>query len=253
MPRRSSESASGHRRYRWQGREYTSVTTILGNGVPKQQALVPWAAKAVAEWTAENFDQVKALMETDPGDAIQVMKGAHYKAKKAAGLKGTEIHALAEAHAKGEPLPPVSPAAAEYVPALMEFLEDWRPDPVLTEVTVFSLTHGYAGTLDSVADFDDEKLGRRILDFKTSKGVYGETALQLAALQWADGYDDPSNRDRVLVPMPKVDGGLVVHISPTGYALYLADIGREVFEAFLAAKTVAHFTTDLSKQVLTAI
>lgn len=248
MPARATESVGGFRRYRYRGREFVSVTTILSNGVPKQGPLVGWAAKTVAQWAVDNLEEVNRLAARDPEDAVNILKGAHYKAKKSAGLRGTEIHALAEAYAKGEPLPPVSPGALPYVRPLMEFLDDFKPEPVLVEKTAFSLEHGYAGTFDSIATFD--ALGTCVLDWKTSKGVYGETALQLAAYAWADGYDDGSPE---LAPLPKLDGGLVVHISPTGYALFKADISRPVFDAFLAVKAVAEFMTVTSKQVLAAI
>lgn len=227
-----------------------SVTTCLSNGVPKQGPLVGWAAKMVAEYVVNNIEKVDAMVADDKDAAIGWIKGAHYRAKKAAGLRGTDIHNIAEAFAKGEALPPVGADAVPYVQPLLDFLVDYKPEPILTEVTCFSLKHGYAGTLDSVAKFADPVLGTRLLDFKTSKGVYGETAMQLAAYRWADGWD---NGTRELQPFPEVDGGLVVHIAPTGYALYLADIGEEVFEHFLAVKKVAHFTNDLSKQVLTTI
>ena len=52
---------------------------------------------------------------------------------------------------------------------------------MLTEVTLFG-DHGilpYAGTVDAVLLIDDE---RWMVDFKTSKDIYPEAALQLAAL-----------------------------------------------------------------------
>lgn len=248
MPARATESASGYRKYRWQGRELTSVTTILSNGIAKQGPLVPWAAKAVAQWTVDNFEEVQRLVARDPEDAVMVMKGAHYKNKRAAGLKGTAIHNLAEAHALGRPLPPVPPDALPYVRPLLDFLDEFQPEPILTETTAFSPTHGYAGTLDSIAKFD--RLGTRVLDWKTGKNCYPEVALQLAAYMWADGYDDGS---RELVPMPKVDGGLVVHIQPSGYALFDIDISEDTFSYFLAAKKMAHFASDYGKTVLSSI
>lgn len=247
MPARATESASGYRKYRYKGRELTSVTTILSNGVPKQGPLVPWAAKAVATWAVENLDEVVRQAAIDPEDAIMLLKGAHYKVKKAAGLKGTEIHNLAEAHALGKPLPPVSPSALPFVKPLMDFLDHFQPQPVHVEVTAFSPTHNYAGTLDSIADFD--AFGRRLFDWKTSKGVYGETALQLAAYAHADFLDIDGEE----TPVPKLDGALVVHIAPTGYAVFEADISEETFGYFLACQKVAEFQTNYSKHVLRSI
>lgn len=247
MPARATENASGYRKYRYNGRELTSVTTILSNGIAKQGPLVPWAAKAVATWAVENLDEVNRLAANDPEDAIMVLKGAHYKAKKAAGLKGTEIHNLAEAWARGTSLPPVSPAALPYVRPLMDFLDHFQPEPVHVEVTAFSPTHGYAGTLDSIAKFD--AFGTRLFDWKTSKNCYPETSLQLAAYAHADFLDI----DGVETPVPALDGALVIHIAPSGYAIFEADISEETFGYFLAAKKMATFASDYSKGVLRAI
>jgi len=53
---------------------------------------------------------------------------------------------------------------------------------------------------------------RWLLDWKTSKGVYGETALQTAAYAGAEFYDD----DGVETPLPEVDRIGVVHITEAG-------------------------------------
>lgn len=250
MPARATESASGFRRYRWGGREFTSVTTILSNGIPKP-ALVPWAAKAVAQAAIAELPKLTQLVKDDGpnGDeAERWLKGAHYRLKRNAGLKGTEIHALAEAHAKGLPLPPVSPDAVPYVRPLLDFLDEWAPEPVLTENTCYSLTHGYAGTFDAIGEFKD--LGTRIFDWKTSKGCYPEVGLQLAAYAHADGYDDGT---KTLAKLPALDGALVVHLTPTGYAVFNVDISPATFDYFLAVKRVAEFQQDYSKTVLSGV
>jgi hypothetical protein len=248
MPARATESASGFRKYRYKGRELTSVTTILSNGVPKQGPLVPWAAKAVATEAVEQLAKLTGLVESIGQEgAINWLKGAQYRTKKAAGFRGTEIHNLAEAHALGKPLPPVSAAALPLVAPLMAFLDDFQPEPVHVEVTAFSPSHNYAGTLDSIAKF--EEFGTVLFDWKTSKGVYGETALQLSAYAHADFLDV----DNTEVPIPNLDGALIVHIAPTGYALFKADISEETFGYFLACQKVAEFQTNYSRHVLTSI
>ena len=46
---------------------------------------------------------------------------------------------------------------------------------------MYSVTHGYAGTLDLIATLRDGRK-RWLLDLKTSKGVYGDMALQQGRL-----------------------------------------------------------------------
>lgn len=245
MPARATESAAGKRRYRWKGREYPSVTTILN--VIAKPALVPWAAKVTAEFAVENLDEVARRKEADPDDAVSYLKGAQWKAKNKAGLKGTEIHALAEAYSTGAPLPPVSPGAVPYVTSLTDFLKDHRPEPLLTEKTVFNVEKRYAGTFDGIADFPE--FGRCIFDWKTSRGVYGETALQLNAYAYGEFWDDGESGEC----LPKLDGALVVHLAPTGYAIYRVPIRDDIFDAFLGACKMANFAEEISPHVLTAL
>ena len=54
-PTLAGTAAAGHRVYRWQGREFPSVTAILNGGVPKP-FLVRWAAKAAAEYAIGHLD-----------------------------------------------------------------------------------------------------------------------------------------------------------------------------------------------------
>ena len=56
-PTLAGTGATGHRVYRWQGREYPSVTAILNGGVPKP-FLPRWAAKAAAEYAIGHLDHL---------------------------------------------------------------------------------------------------------------------------------------------------------------------------------------------------
>src|SRR5574337_1930961 len=76
---------------------------------------------------------------------------------------------------------------------LREWLDDEEPDILLSEKTVFSREHGYAGTLDLLAR---TRIGGSrpvtVVDVKTSKSIYNETAYQLTGYARADfvGMDD---------------------------------------------------------------
>jgi len=61
-----------------------------------------------------------------------------------------------------------------------QYIEEW----IDSEKTVYSLAYGYAGTLDSKALFLDGV--KRHIDFKTSKKIYDENYMQLAAYRFAD-------------------------------------------------------------------
>ena len=77
------------------------------------------------------------------------------------------------------------------------------------------------------------------LDWKTSKAVYDETALQLAASAFAEfiaGEDGVTEE-----PLPDgIEWGVTVRLTPDGdYEAVPFRMMREVFDVFLAAKVVA--------------
>ena len=76
------------------------------------------------------------------------------------------------------------PRAVALVEAYLKFCRDWDLHAEYVESAVYSVTHGYAGTLDLIATLRDGK--RWLLDLKTSKGVYGDMALQQAAYRFAE-------------------------------------------------------------------
>lgn len=117
---------------------------------------------------------------------------------------------------------------AGHVESYVKFLDDWDPQPILIESTVYHRAYGYAGTLDMVADLNDGK--RWLLDVKTTRsGVYGDTAFQLAAYRYADRYLDDDGRARDMVP---VDGCAVIWVRADGYDLVPVQADEAVLTQF---------------------
>ena len=246
--KRSTEDWQGSRQYVWRGKAYPSVTTIIGAGVPKQKFLVPWAAKTVAEWVVENQDEVRRLLEGDPRIAISTIKDAQYRKKEDAGDRGSAIHAMAEDLAAGKPLPEKpEPGMEGLVGALRDYVRDQGPRFLFSEVSVYSLRHGYAGTLDGIHLWTLNGNRTMLIDWKTGKRAYPEVALQLAALAHADFWDDDGKE----APLPHIDGAAVVHLGDAGYQLREVDIGEDTFKAFRAARLVGDFTAKGDRVFLT--
>jgi hypothetical protein len=211
-PALSRTTRGGGRVYVWKGREYPSVTSILGATVPKP-ALVGWAARTVAEWAVDHSSEWGDI--SDRQAKVDLLKGSPYRDRDKAADVGTAVHAHAEAIANGYPST-VSDDVAPFVEGFERFLSDWHPEYIETEATVFSDEYGYAGTLDAIARIPG--LGVVLLDTKTSKsGVYPETALQLAAYEAADfiGRNDGETSDS----MPEIEATAVLHLRPEGYRL----------------------------------
>jgi hypothetical protein len=162
-----------------------------------------------------------------------------------AGNRGTDIHQIAERILEG-----VAPDSWEgqlygkFGQYVQNFLADFEVVPIGWERTVVNITDGYAGSYDLLCEIDGETW---LLDWKTSKGVYGKFGVQLAAYAKCQ-YQIIDNE---LVAMPQVDRLGVVHLSESGYRLVpiVADID-EMFETFRAMQVVAGFTVTGERTIL---
>lgn len=205
-------SPAGHR-YKLDGLPVTGVTTLIGGGVPKEM-LIPWAAEMAGEWAIAHIEQ---LPNMDPNEALREMKYAWRKKRDDAGATGTAVHKLAEQLSRTGEVD-ADADLISYVEGFAQFLDDWQITPVLLERPCGNRTHHYAGTFDMYATspllmtLEEIAAGWLIqIDLKTSKGVYGETALQLAAYSRAEFYIDEDGNEQ---PMPKIIKTLVAHVTP---------------------------------------
>ena len=149
-----------------------SVTNVLG--VINKPALPRWAAREVA---AAAVTMKASLAGMDDAEVMDVLKGAPWRRSTRAADRGTTIHAYLEAALMGSAPGRVDGEAAEYRAAADAWLAAWSPEPVQLERTVFG--DGYAGTGDAWLRIGGELW---LVDFKTSKAIYAEAALQLSAL-----------------------------------------------------------------------
>ena len=188
-----------------------SVTNVIG--ILDKPALPRWSAKLVAE---RAMQMKHSLGNMEDGDIVDMLKSAPWSRSQRAADRGTDIHAYLEARLNGlapeelsDDAEPYRAAADDWFDYIGASLED-----VQTEVTMFH--PAYAGTTDVIAKQDD---GWVILDFKTSKAIYDEAALQLSALSGcftlADGSAVPwRDEDGELVRQPKL---VVVRIGQDGW------------------------------------
>jgi len=91
--------------------------------------------------------------------------------------EGTLVHEVAEAIFRGES-PTIPDSVRPVIEEFMSFNEQARIVPQQIETQVISKKHGYAGTLDVLAEVDG-KLG--VLDIKTSQAIYRDYGIQTAA------------------------------------------------------------------------
>lgn len=228
------------------GVKVPGVTTIIGDGYPKP-GLIAWAGNSTADYAVNNWDE---LAELGPADRVNRLRKARFEERDAAANRGTQVHGLAEQLVAGHEVE-VPDELAGHVESYVNWLDGWNVQPILVEFTVISYRHGYAGTGDLIADLPDpadaDKTVRWLLDIKTNKsGVFGETALQLAAYRYADAYRDSAGDEH---PIPPVERCGVVHVRSDGADLVPVEAGPAQHRAFLYVQQVAQFAQDANELI----
>jgi hypothetical protein len=223
--------------YHWNGGPaMPGVTSVIGK-IDKSGPLIAWA-KGVTADAALNDLPLLAAMAADKGAAVaKAYLTAHATGESdAAKALGTKVHTAYEALARGETVD-LAPEHLDYVHAYGRFRQDWQPEYLSLEHYVANLHWGYGGTFDFIARIDGKvTLG----DYKTGKGHYTETRLQLAGLGHAEFLGMPN--DPRQYPLPAFEQYVVLHVRPgaypDGYQLYRVDLTHRDFQAFLGALAV---------------
>lgn len=219
------------------------VTSVL-NKLPKD-FLKFWAAKSVAENAVKLLPEVVGLAMKDPQAAIDMLKRSPDRDTKRAADMGTEVHELYERLARGEAIVRVHPDLEPYLRHWHEFVARFKPRFLHLEETVWSDTHGYAGSFDFIAEVDGEIA---IGDFKTTRsGVHEEVALQLSAYRHADCIVGEDGED---IPLPKITAGMVLHVRPEGWQVVPVKCDEEVFAYFLHLRKVYDWDREVKGSVL---
>lgn len=190
------------RAYKIEDISYPSVTTVLGI-LDKSNALLPWAVNCCVKYIEDALrDDADRHDDATILETIQKAKYEWRKVKDEAADIGSEIHNLIEKYIKegkdaiGELRPEVENGFLAFLEWESENITQW----VESESTVYSTEHGFAGTLDAVAEMKD---GRTLLiDFKSSKGFYDGYGKQISA--YAIAYKERTGKD--------IDGGGVLRL-----------------------------------------
>jgi plasmid stabilization system protein ParE len=222
------------------------VTSILGM-LPKD-FLRYWAAKMVAEEAVDNAGALVTMLlgPADRAAAVDFLKKAPDRNTRKAADVGTAAHDLFERLAKGETLGRVHPDLEPYVRHFSEFLATVQPEYHFLEETVWSDTHSYAGSFDAFATINGERVW---IDNKTTRsGIHAEVGVQLSAYAHADNI---IRADGSRVPMPKFDGGAVLHVRPEGWQLVPVRADRDLFEkVFLPLREVFRYEKEIKSTIV---
>ena len=230
---------SSHR-YTLDGDSVPGVTTIIG--VLDKPALPKWAAGMVAEFVADNEEDIAALRRMGRNPMVSALKGMPWQKRDDAGARGTTFHDFAERIARGEDVE-VPPEQVGMVEAALQFMEDWHVEPVLIEAAVASREYKWAGKLDLIADCEAPNeagstatpfKGRAIFDWKSGKRIYTSACFQLNAYAHAEFYGE--NGDEHPLADLGIEAAYGVHIRDDGYDVYPLEFGPHVYDEFLCIR-----------------
>jgi len=204
-------SEKGHH-YTLDGRPVPGVTTLISKGLPKP-AIPYWAAKSVAEYVLDHPEGVEALRTMGRNSAVAALKQVPWTKRDEAAVRGTAVHELAERIAHGEEVD-VPDHLIDPVQGYVRWLDEWQPEVIWTERPVGNRQWWYAGTPDIVCRIDGQVW---LLDWKSSRGVFGEYGIQIASYGHAEFFVDDEGNEQ---PMPVIERYGVVHIEPNESTLY---------------------------------
>lgn len=232
-------------RYWLNGKPIPGVTTLINKGLPKP-ALTYWSAKCVAEFVIDKPEQVEALRQMGRGPAIAALKNVPWQERDEAAIRGTAVHALAEDVIHGREVD-VPEHLLAHVEGYVRWLDAFGVEPLLTERQVANRKWWYAGTFDAIVRIGGETWG---LDWKTSKAVYGSTALQVAAYMGAEFYVDDDGEEQ---PLPEVDRIGVVHVTDAGTRLHPFKDREAAWKDWLHVAWVANSVPRIDDQLEEAL
>ena len=110
----------------------------------------------------DNLQAVVGLAMNDRVGAIDYLKRAPMRSTGGAADTGTEVHDLCEQMARGQRLGRVHPDLQPFLQGFQEFLDEFTPEFLFLEETVWSDTHGYAGSFDAIAIVGEDDPGAAV-------------------------------------------------------------------------------------------
>lgn len=191
------ENSNGRRVYETGGKRYLSVTSILSECYPKPE-LMGWGSRMDADEAVKERHRYEGMSDQEAWDYLQ---RAPYRYIQIRSRIGTEAHEqidniLSPVVDGAKPVWWRSPRFPGYLDAARAFCRDHLSSVLAVECRVFSDKYFYAGTVDLMARL---KSGETVIaNWKTSKNIYPDNALQLAAYSGTDWMIDGSGTVRAM-------------------------------------------------------
>jgi hypothetical protein len=254
--------------------ELVSATTLIKDALGTSRGIIYYGKEKIANVA---FDKSKLLQQfIEDGDRDGWVKYAmdqEFAGLQSAANRGTEIHQVAEQLALGVEID-YDEILEPYIQQYRRFLTEHQPEFLLAEAPVYNKTYRYAGTLDGIARLSGSTV---VMDIKTTahgpnakdrrgnpklRPPFPEVALQLTLYRRAELVGLLAERKEIqyrryyvldpgahLEPMPQVDGGVCVVVSPEDYMVVPVDTSERVWKACRHVIQVARFQTETAKLV----
>jgi hypothetical protein len=252
-----------------------SVTTILK--VLAAPGIEYWQREEVSKAFVSIAKSLPTRIKED-GEEEVIRWGINAPFRKPRGQRsgaqlGTDFHAIAEHVAVYGTYPEYDAELKPYVDQLDRWLQRAQPEFLAAEMPVYHTEYGYAGTMDGIMKIQGTTLA---FDWKTSKKArdkhgkptraYPEAGLQLSAYRFAEYavpvpprrweqfrrryylFGDPE-RDNAM-PVPEVDGGIVIHVTPEHCNAHIMRCDEQIFERFLYLIEAMRWQLETSKTVV---
>lgn len=173
------EEVGGEHHYRKEASDiwYPGATTIL-QAYPKQLYLMPWVAKITAEFLRPYILGPERATIRNIESIIKDSKKESKRIKEEAGRLGTIFHQTAELVVAGKKVAMMVPELDIAWQSFHLWLEEKKPKFIFGDTKILNDSYFYAGSFDALIEEDGEPI---IIDFKTSKSIHDEYALQIAA------------------------------------------------------------------------
>lgn len=247
---------TGLRFYDWQGEEYPSVTSVRRLiGMPF--TLHNWALSQVIDRAITDHALVDQMLKRPKRprernreaniirEVRKHLRAAATEERDLAGDRGSRAH---DAIALGLAPEAVDPDIFGYVVQFIDFMQTMRPQILWSERQIWNLTYGYAGTGDALMQLPSGLI--YVVDYKTSKGVYIDHAIQLIAYGMGEFVGENDVIDQPATDLlRRADGLAVLHLSETDWEWIEVEANPVIFQGFLGSLTFAKFLHSMRNEI----
>jgi hypothetical protein len=226
-------------------RKYGSGHTYVLDGVPRVKGVTTmmkglggppesYFTGYTAGHAVDNWDR---LAQMPPSARLKEIADATKTRFTGAAVRGTAVHKLAEALAKGEQVD-VPDHLRGHVEACIGFLDAYDLEVTVTEAALFSRANKHAGSADLFGTVRKPRAQTRtriLMDWKTNaSGPWGSVAFQLAGYYFSDFMlSGDGGKASTEVAIPECDEFWCVWLRGDGFDVYPMHVDRDVYRQLL--------------------